>query len=96
MFWNYNNPGVEELIESDIIEDLLHENRLVIHNDDYNTFDYVIYVLMKVLNHTEEQAEQCALIAHYKGKCAVKEGSFDDLKIYRDAINEHGIKATIE
>jgi len=54
--------------------------KLVLFNDDVNTFDFVIETLMDVCGHTPFQAENCALIAHFKGKCAIKNGSYEDLK----------------
>lgn len=68
---------------------------LVVFNDDVNTFDHVIATLIKVCRHTPEQAEQCTLLIHYKGKCAVKSGSFDFLRPFREAICEAGIDARI-
>ncbi|MCE2734393.1 MAG: ATP-dependent Clp protease adaptor ClpS [Cyclobacteriaceae bacterium] len=68
---------------------------LVVFNDDYNTFDHVIATLIRVCKHSPEQAEQCTLLIHYKGKCAVKSGSFEFLKPMRDAICEAGIDAKI-
>lgn len=68
---------------------------LVVFNDDVNTFDHVINTLIKVCQHTSEQAEQCTLLIHYRGKCAVKNGSFDFLKPMRQAICEAGIEARI-
>jgi ATP-dependent Clp protease adaptor protein ClpS len=68
---------------------------LVVFNDDVNTFDHVINTLIRVCRHTSEQAEQCTLIIHYKGKCAVKNGSLDFLKPMRDAICEAGIDGRI-
>ena len=53
----------------------LHE--IILYNDDVNTFDHVINTLIEVCEHTPEQAEQCSLIVHYKGKCSVKRGSYD-------------------
>lgn len=70
--------------------------RLIVHNDEVNTFDWVIKALIEVCRHTPEQAEQCTLIIHFKGKCAVKEGSEEELKPMKDAIIERGIGATIE
>ncbi|MDY5969074.1 MAG: ATP-dependent Clp protease adaptor ClpS [Bacteroidales bacterium] len=52
---------------------------LVLYNDDYHTFDYVIKALVDICRHTYEQAEQCTILVHFKGKCAVKHGSYDDL-----------------
>jgi ATP-dependent Clp protease adaptor protein ClpS len=68
---------------------------LVVFNDDVNTFDHVISTLIRVCKHTPEQAEQCTLLIHYKGKCAVKNGTFDFLKPMRESICEAGIEARI-
>jgi ATP-dependent Clp protease adaptor protein ClpS len=69
---------------------------LIVWNDEVNTFEWVIETLMEVCGHTEQQAEQCSMIIHTKGKYAVKEGSYDTLKPQCDAITERGINATIE
>ena len=68
---------------------------LVVFNDDVNTFEHVTRTLIKVCKHTHEQAEQCTMLIHYKGKCAVKIGSFDELRPMREAICEVGIDAKI-
>ncbi len=69
---------------------------LIVWNDEVNTFEWVIDTLMEVCGHTHEQAEQCAYFIHYKGKYAVKNGTYDDLKPQCDAITERGINATVE
>ena len=88
--YNYEEE-VELLEEVDVIDD----KNLVVFNDDVNTFDHVINTLVKVCRHTVEQAEQCAWIIHYKGKCTVKTGSLIDLKPKKDAICEAGIDARV-
>ncbi|GIR98355.1 MAG: ATP-dependent Clp protease adaptor protein ClpS [Flavobacteriaceae bacterium] len=55
-------------------------HEIILYNDDINTFDHVIDILIKVCDHSATQAEQCALIVHYKGKCSVKSGTLFDLK----------------
>lgn len=80
---------VMEVIETTDLMDL------VVFNDDVNTFDHVIKTLIRVCKHTNEQAEQCTLLIHYKGKCTVKNGTFDFLRPFRDAICEVGIDAKI-
>ena len=71
----------EKVLEHVDVEELLSgESEIVLYNDDVNTFDHVIETLVKVCNHTSEQAEQCALLVHYKGKCTVKTGAFKKLK----------------
>jgi len=77
----------------ELLED---EKSLILVNDDVNTFDYVIDTLIEVCNHTREQAETCAWITHYKGRCAVKSGSFEELKPYYDSLLNHHLIAKIQ
>jgi ATP-dependent Clp protease adaptor protein ClpS len=88
-------PYIEE--SEILLEDLLDEEALdlVVFNDDVNTFEHVIQVLMKVCQHSHEQAEQCTLIIHYRGKCAVKKGTREELKPMCEAILDAGIQAAI-
>ena len=92
------NTATETLYEEDVLllEEITEVRNLVVYNDDVNTFDYVIETLMKVCRHTAEQAEQCTLLIHYTGKCAVKEGSFTDLLPMCSAIQDRGISADIQ
>jgi ATP-dependent Clp protease adaptor protein ClpS len=85
-----------EFEEADVLTDLEEPYQLIVWNDEVNTFEWVIQTLMEVCGHSEEQAEQCAWLIHYKGKYAVKNGSYDDLKPLCDAITERGIGATLE
>ena len=87
---------LEELVEVAEEVGTGEHNDLVVHNDDYNTFDHVINTLIKICKHDVTQAEQCTYIIHYKGRCAVKKGPFKELKPMREGICEAGIKATIE
>lgn len=76
--------------------ELTGKSAIILFNDDVNTFDHVIDCLVTYCEHTEEQAEQCALIVHYKGKCAVKHGSFDELHPVCDALCHKGLSAVVE
>jgi len=69
---------------------------LIVWNDEVNTFEWVIETLIEICHHSPEQAEQCAMLIHTKGKYAVKQGDYDTLKPMRDAITDRGIGATIE
>lgn len=69
--------------------------QIIVWNDDVNSFDWVITSLVEVCDHTPEQAEQCALFIHFKGKYAVKSGSFDDLRPQCEALIDRGLSATI-
>ena len=84
-----------ELPEIELEQLSVESNSLIVYNDDYNTFDHVIDTLIKVCKHSIEQAEQCTYLIHYKGKCAVKMGSKEDLKPMSEAICEAGIDARI-
>ncbi|MBT3442773.1 MAG: ATP-dependent Clp protease adaptor ClpS [Flavobacteriaceae bacterium] len=75
--------------------DLAHENEIILYNDDVNTFEHVIKTLIRVCSHTAEQAEQCSLIVHYKGKCIVKSGSYSNLKPKCTMLLEAGLSAEI-
>ena len=70
-------------------------NEIVVYNDDVNTFDHVIETLIKVCEHTPEQAEQCSLIVHYNGKCTVKTGPLDKLKPQCTRLIQAGLSAEI-
>ena len=85
----------DELVEVlDDLEDQEPKN-LIVFNDDYNTFDHVINILVKVCKHTTQQAEQCTWLIHYRGKCIVKTGNHKKLKPMRDSICDAGIDARI-
>ena len=83
-------------LEIDVLADAEDPCSLIVWNDNVNTFEWVIETLIDVCGHSPEQAEQCSYLIHYRGKCAVKNGSFDEMKPMCDAITERGIGATVE
>ena len=72
------------------------EKSLILYNDDIHTFDFVIDSLIEICDHQREQAEQCAVIVHYKGKCAVKSESLSRLNLMCKALCDRGLSARIE
>jgi ATP-dependent Clp protease adaptor protein ClpS len=92
MKFSYQEKEDFAFLEEVITED---EKDPVVYNDDFNTFEHVINILIKVCKHSAEQAEQCTYIIHFRGKCAVKKGSFDELKPMKESICEAGIDAKI-
>ena len=82
--------------EEDIAVDSTTPFHLIVWNDEVNTFEWVIETLIEVCGHSHDQAEQSALIIHFKGKYAVKTGNYSTLKPMCDAITDRGIGATIE
>ncbi len=81
--------------ESDITKDSESRN-LILHNDDVNTFDHVISSLIAECNHESHQAEQCALIAHNKGKCDIMDGTYAELNPVRISLLNKGLNVTID
>jgi len=82
--------------DTDVAEIKVNEHQIVLFNDDVNTFDHVVETLIRVCGHTLEQAEQCSLIVHYKGKCGVKSGSYSELKPMCTKLLQAGLSAEIE
>lgn len=91
-------PITEEkvLTLDELLEETNTGSSLVVFNDDVNTFDWVIESLVKVCGHTHEQAEQCAIYIHFKGKYAVKHGSESELIPMKDALLDRGISAQVQ
>nr|WP_041497586.1 ATP-dependent Clp protease adaptor ClpS [Nonlabens marinus] len=87
---------IQELPELDVEVAEKQENRIVLFNDEVNTFDHVIDMLVEACDHTPIQAEQCSLIVHYKGKCNVKTGEYDDLEPRCSKLLEAGLTAEIQ
>ncbi|MCC7232124.1 MAG: ATP-dependent Clp protease adaptor ClpS [Bacteroidia bacterium] len=89
-----NSPEQDEVIISE--ESVVRERDLVLYNDDFNTFDFVIESLIEICNHDPVQAEQCTFIVHYRGRCSVKSGSYSKLNPMRVALCDRGLSAVIE
>ena len=69
---------------------------LVLYNDEHNTFDHVIEMLVSVCGHDATQAEQCALLVHFKGKCTVLSGTYDELEPKCTKLLDADLTAEIE
>ena len=80
----------------DIVEELIDLKKLVVYNDDINTFDDVIEALVDVCDHSPEQAEQCSYIIHYKGKTSVREGVYEELRPMKAGLVDRGLSVVIE
>ncbi|MFK7749594.1 MAG: ATP-dependent Clp protease adaptor ClpS [Kordia sp.] len=89
--------STQEKIQEELLtlEDIQKNNEIVLYNDDVNTFDHVINTLINACDHTAEQAEQCSIIVHYKGKCTVKTGEYNDLKPRCSKLLQAGLSAEI-
>lgn len=87
---------IKEKVESKVEEILSKPYVLILENDDYNSFDWVITCLMKVCKHEYEQANQCAHIVHFNGRCDVKYGDHDEISEMKDKLKAAGLSVTME
>jgi ATP-dependent Clp protease adaptor protein ClpS len=85
----------QEEQDVDLLDGIGTPAQLILYNDDVNTFDHVIECLMRICKHQKEQAEQCALIVHFKGKCTVKKGDRGELSAMCQALCDEGLSAVI-
>jgi ATP-dependent Clp protease adaptor protein ClpS len=86
----------KEQVESKVEEILSKPYVLILENDDYNSFDWVITCLMKVCEHDHTQATQCAHIVHFKGKCDVKYGDYDTISEMKEKLRNAGLSVTMQ
>ncbi|MGS0747197.1 ATP-dependent Clp protease adaptor ClpS [Halpernia sp. GG3] len=93
---DYENPKRQYDEDVAVLEESDFENKLVVYNDDVNTFDFVISCLVEICGHTLEQAEQCTMLIHYKGKCRVKTGSLEVLKPMHEKLLSRSLTSEIE
>jgi len=90
------NSDTQELEDISLLTDVDKGFAIILYNDDVNTFDHVIHCLVKYCKHSDEQAEQCAMIVHYIGKCQVKNGTEIELTPICKALLNQGLSAAIE
>ena len=89
-----NSKESQEVAEKVLVKND-QEHEIILYNDDVNTFDHVIRCLIKICEHTFMQAEQCAYLVHFTGKCIVKTGSLEDLTPRCTALLNEGLSAEI-
>jgi len=93
---SFSEDNISGSIRPEKEESLSRGKSLVLYNDDVNAFEYVIKTLAKVCGHDPLQAEQCASLAHYTGKCQIKKGDLVVLKYIQKELSEKGLKVIIE
>jgi ATP-dependent Clp protease adaptor protein ClpS len=86
------------ILEEDValLDEISDSFQILLYNDDVNTFDWVIECLVKICKHDELQAEQCAMLVHYKGKAVVKNGSLEEMKVICQALCDCELSAVVE
>ncbi|MGV4412936.1 ATP-dependent Clp protease adaptor ClpS [Chryseobacterium sp. T1] len=91
----YDNPNRQQEEDIALLDRVDEVYKVILYNDDVNTFDFVIECLIEICKHTLEQAEQCTLLVHMKGKCTVKTGSLDLLKPIHKSLLDKGLTSEI-
>jgi ATP-dependent Clp protease adaptor protein ClpS len=93
-------PNTETQEKTFTLEELLagfkELHRLILWNDDHNSFDHVIHCMIKYLDYNETQAERIAWKVHNEGKCAVLEGSFTEVEVYRKILQQEGLTVSVD
>jgi ATP-dependent Clp protease adaptor protein ClpS len=89
-----NSTEVSEEVSVEVKEEKGHH--IILFNDDVNSFEHVIECLVKYCKHNPIQAEQCATIVHYNGKCSVKIGDVDTLLPINNALLENQLSSEIQ
>jgi len=87
---------VETAFEEMVLDQVVEQKNLIVFNDHVNSFDHVIESLVKVCKHDLIQAEQCTWLVHYKGKCQVKKGDYEELEGMCTSLLNRGITAEIQ
>lgn len=86
----------EILAENGISTNTEEESKLILWNDDFNSFEWVITCLMAYLKFSFEKAEASAYNVHLTGKDIIKTGSVEELEPYKKLLAERGLSVTIE
>lgn len=71
--------------------------RVLLHNDDYNSMEYVVQVLIKTVpNLTQPQAVNIMMEAHSSGVALVITCALEHAEFYCETLQTHGLSSTIE
>jgi ATP-dependent Clp protease adaptor protein ClpS len=82
--------------EVDVLDEVAESFQVILYNDDVNTFDWVIECLVEICEHETLQAEQCALLVHFKGKAVVKSGGLEEMQAICQALCDRSLSAVVE
>ncbi len=90
------DQDTDEKVKEEVISTTKDIKDLILFNDDVHTFDFVIKSLMRICDHSAEQAEQSAYIVHNNGKCTVKQGEVSKIKSMCRALADQGLTAEVK
>ena len=69
--------------------------KLVLFNDEENSYLKIKASLIRFCDHEHIQAEQCAVIAHNNGQVIIKEGDFMDLLKMKNKFEKYNINVEL-
>lgn len=76
---------------------LLPPYSVILHDDDYNEMNYVVFALLQSVNQlTSQEADRIMLIAHLTGKAVVVVCPKEAAEYYQERLLSYGLTATIE
>jgi ATP-dependent Clp protease adaptor protein ClpS len=71
-------------------------HKLTLHNDNENSFEYVIVCLIRFCKHEPLQAEQCAMIVHNNESCDISSGCYAEMELVKENLEEMGLKVSMD
>lgn len=91
---------VKELIRTNNITKTPKMHNVYLINDDYTTFDHVLYVLTTIFGKGEQEAKKIVLQIHFSGKAVVgsypKEVALTKVKKVKDVSRRAGYPLVAE
>lgn len=89
--------SVETLQKTTTVRKLAPQYRVLLHNDDFNSMEYVVKVLQKTLpGLSEPQAVSIMMEAHSNGIALVTVCALEPAEFYCETLKTHGLSSTIE
>jgi len=74
----------------------VYGKKVILYNDNHNSFDHVEFCLMKICFKTQDQARKIALEAHTKGKAVCYRGSFEECETVAEKMAEEDLTVSLE
>jgi ATP-dependent Clp protease adaptor protein ClpS len=76
---------------------ILPPYKVILHNDDYNEMDYVVFALLRAVNQlTVREADDIMLTAHLQGKAVVITCPKEAAEYYQERLLSYGLTVTVE
>ncbi len=89
--------SVETITKSSTVRKIAPRYRVLLHNDDFNSMEFVVQVLMQTVNSiTQPQAVSIMMEAHSNGIALVITCAQEHAEFYSETMNNHGLQSTIE